>query len=268
MTLSMTPDPAVDGSYRYLSNLLERRARRLPRGVVGERVVQTFRDLCGEVGPTLSLEIGAHEADFSRWMKEAAPEARVVAFEANPFVHEKFAAAHDDSGVEYLHLAISETHGTVELGIPVGFHNQDKGRRFRKTKTNRMASLASHRYAEDVDTVTVPSTPLDDFVSVADDEVIVAWIDVEGASGPVLSSGEKVLSRASLVYIEVESEPVWDGQWLDIDVARFLARCGLVPVFRDVQRPHQYNVVFASAEIASDPRTAGLCNRIYRKSPA
>jgi FkbM family methyltransferase len=263
--LSTAPDPAVEGSFLYLSHLLERRARKLPREVVGERIEQTFRDLCVEVGPTLSLEIGAHEAGFSRWIKAAAPDARVVAFEANPFVHEKFAAGHDDSGVEYLHLAISETNGPVELGIPRQFHNEEKGRRFRKHKTNRMASLASHRYAEDVDTVTVPSTPLDDFVSVADDDVIVAWIDVEGASAAVLASGEKVLSKASLVYIEVENEPVWDGQWLDVDVARFFARCGLVPVFRDVQRSHQYNVVFVSAEIASDPRIARLCNRVYRR---
>jgi FkbM family methyltransferase len=178
VTLS-TPDPAVEGSFRYLTNLLERRARRLPRELVRERVEQTFRDLCVEVGPTLSLEIGAHEAGFSRWMKSAVPDARVVAFEANPFVHEKFAATHEDSGVEYLHLAVSETNGPVELGIPRQLHNEDKGRRFKKHKANRMASLASHRYAEDVDTVTVPSTPLDDFVSVAGDDVIVAWVDVE-----------------------------------------------------------------------------------------
>jgi FkbM family methyltransferase len=264
--LSDAPADARDAGYRYFTNLLTVRAQKLPRDVVGERVENAFRDLCRDLAPTVSLEIGAHEARFSRRLKEEVPTARVVAFEANPHVHKKYAASHADSGIEYLHLAISETDGTVELGIPREFHNAAKGRRYSKPKTNRMASIASHVLAEEVDTVTVPSTPLDTFLSVGDDDVVVAWIDVEGASGPVLSSGVKVLSRASLVYIEVESEPLWDGQWLDIDVARFFADCGLVPVLCDNQRPHQYNVVFASAEIASQRRMARLCNAVYRRA--
>jgi hypothetical protein len=110
----------------------------------------------------------------------------------------------------------------------------------------------------------VPSVSLDDFVSVNDDDVVVAWIDVEGASGAVLTSGGRVLSHASLVYIEVETEQVWRGQWLDVDVARYLADCDLVPVLRDIQRPHQYNVVFASAALAATPRMARLCDAVYR----
>ena len=253
-----------DAGYRYLSQLLANRARSLPRALVGQRVVQAFRDLCLELHPTVSLEVGAHEAEFSRWLKSEIPGAHCVAFEANPFVHEKFADDLDGSGVEYHHLAVSEVNGPVDLGIPRRFHNPLRGRRFRKRRTSRMASLSRHRWAERTETVSVPSVPLDDFVSVNDDDVVVAWIDVEGASGPVLSSGEKVLSHASLVYIEVENEQIWRGQWLDVDVARYLAECGLVPVLRDVQRPHQYNVVFAAAELAADPRMARLCDAVYR----
>lgn len=263
-TVPATSSNPQDAGYLYLVNLLAQRAGKLPRAEVGERVERTFRELCREVAPTVSLEVGAHEARFSRWLKGEVPTAQCWAFEANPYVHKKYVDRVTDSGVDYRHLAISDVNGTVELGIPRELHNTDRGRRFGKSRTNRMASLSQHRYAERTDTVTVPSVPLDDFVSVADDDVVVAWIDVEGASGPVLSSGEKVLSRASLVYIEVESEPVWDGQWLDVDVARFLSGCGLVPVLRDVQRRHQYNVVFASADLAADPRLARRCAAVYR----
>jgi FkbM family methyltransferase len=262
--LSVAPSNAHDAGYVYLANMLAHRARELPRELVSVRVERTFRDLCRDLRPTVSLEIGAHEAEFSRWLKSEAPDAQCLAFEANPYVHRKYADELAASDVDYRHLAISETNGTVELGIPRRLHNTKRGRRFRKTRTSRMASLAHHRYAERTETVDVPSAPLDDVVSVSDDDVVVAWIDVEGASGPVLSSGEKVLSQASLVHIEVESEPVWDGQWLDVDVARFLTDCGLVPVLRDVQRPHQYNVVFASADLAADSRLARRCNAVYR----
>lgn len=255
-----------DASYRYLANLLAIRARTLPRDVVGRRAERAFRNLCLQVRPHLSLEIGAHEADFSRWLKSELPSARCVAFEANPYVHEKYAADLVETGVEYLHLAVSEATGTVELGVPRQLVNTERGTRFAKPRASRMASLAQHRYAEESEVVEVPSTRLDDLVELAEDDVVVAWIDVEGASGAVLSSGAEVLSRAALIYIEVENEPVWEGQWLDVDVARFLGDCGLVPVLRDVQRPHQFNVVFARTDIAADPRTARLCNKVYRPS--
>ena len=59
---------------------------------------------------------------------------------------------------------------------------------------------------------------------------------------------------------------MWRGQWLDVDVARYLADCDLVPVLRDIQRPHQYNVVFASAALAATPRMARLCDAVYRSA--
>lgn len=262
-----TPD-VFDASYRYFSQLLANRGRTLPRKVVGKRVEQVFHRLCADLEPTLSVEIGAHEAGFSRWLKGQVPRARCLAFEANPYVHEKYAGALAGSGVEYHHLAVSEVDGTVELGIPRQLRNREHGRRFGKDRDSRMASLAPNLQAEETETVTVPSVVLDDFVTATDDDVVVAWIDVEGASGPVLRSGKALLSRASLVFIEVETEPVWEGQWLDLDVARFLAGCGLVPVLRDVQRKHQHNVVFASTAIATDRRTARMVNRVFRHKGA
>ncbi|WP_188113399.1 FkbM family methyltransferase [Nocardioides humilatus] len=250
--------------YRAFARAQARRARRLPRDVVTQRVEEAFRDLCRALQPTLSLEVGAHEAGFSRWLKQEVTDARCVAFEANPYVHEKYDSALAGTGVEYHQLAVSDVDGTVELGIPRQLHNTRRGRRFRKLRTSRMASLSTHRYATLTETVPVRSVQLDDFVRVTDDDVVVAWIDVEGASRSVLVSGTEVLSRASVVYIEVENEQVWDGQWLDIDVARFLGECGLVPVLRDVQRRHQYNVVFAAADLADHPMITRLRDEVYR----
>lgn len=265
---TVPPRSATEASFRYLSNVFEHRARKLPRDLVKQRVEELFKTLCLEVEPTIGLEIGAHEAGFSRWLKSEAPGARVVAYEANPYVYEKYVDDVTASGVEYLHLAVSDVKGTVHLGIPRELLNTEVGRRFGKPRTSRMASIAQHRYAEETEMVDVPSVPLDDHLVVNADDVIVAWIDVEGASGPVLSSGRDVLSRASLVYIEVEREQVWDGQWLDVDVAEFLAGCGLVPIVRDTQRPHQYNLVFANAELAADPSVARRCNAVFRRDPA
>jgi hypothetical protein len=118
-----------------------------------------------------------------------------------------------------------------------------------------MASLGVHTKASGQVEVTVPSVRLADFLSLADDERMVAWIDVEGANGPVLESSAEVLDRLDAAYVEVELEETWEGQWLDTDVAVFLKGHGLVPVARDVKRPHQYNVVFVRDRLLDDDAT-------------
>lgn len=227
------------------------------RKELSQRVEQAFLDLCRDLRPTLSLELGAHEASFSRWVKQQVPTARCLAFEANPFVHEKYAAGLAEIGVEYVGKALAAENGTVELTIPTYV--------FKKARkiTNRMASLGQHRDAKDATVVQVESVRLDDQVSVGPDDVVVAWVDVEGASEIVLTSSRDVLAHASVVYIEVEKEVVWAGQWLDTDVARFFADLGFVPLMRDRARPHQYNVVFARPDVAGDPGVAAAVEAAY-----
>lgn len=234
-----------------------RRTRGQDRKELTQRVEQAFLELCRDLRPTLSLELGAHEATFSRWVKQEVPTARCLAFEANPFVHEKYAAGLAEAGVEYVGKALAAENGTVELTIPTYV--------FKKARkiTNRMASLGHHRDAKDATVVQVESVRLDDQVSVGPDDVVVAWVDVEGASEIVLTSSRDVLAHASVVYIEVEKEVVWAGQWLDTDVARFFADLGFVPLMRDRARPHQYNVVFARPTVAADPTVAAAVEAAY-----
>ena len=54
--------------------------------------------------PRTVFEIGAKEATFSRTVRQLLPEARVIAFEANPFVFNKQRKASDptNDGVDYL----------------------------------------------------------------------------------------------------------------------------------------------------------------------
>jgi FkbM family methyltransferase len=235
-----------------------RATRGQDRKELSQRVERAFLELCRDLRPTLSLELGAHEATFSSWIKREVPTARCLAFEANPFVHEKYAAALAEAGVDYRAQAIAAENGTVELTIPTYV--------FKKARkiTNRMASLGQHRDAKDATVVEVESVRLDDQVDVGPHDVVVAWVDVEGASEIVLTSSRDVLARASIVYIEVEKEEVWAGQWLDIDVAAFFVGLGFVPLMRDRARPHQYNVVYARPEIAGDPKVSARVAAAYR----
>ncbi len=248
-----------DSGYLYFRNFFGEHAATMRRGPLGDRVKELFHALCLRVQPTIGLEIGAHEASFSSWLKEASPATRCLAFEANPYVFEKHVDRLTGAGVEYLNQAVGPTNGPVELVIPTSVRHKDR------KLTNRMASLKQHTETDSAQTVQVESVRLDDFLTPGPEDRLVAWIDVEGATEIVLGSGPEVLSRTSLVYIEVEREAKWDDQWLDVDVARHLAGLGFAPIARDAQRRHQYNVIFASAELADDPEVARLVIETYRK---
>jgi len=248
-----------DAGYLYFRNLFGEYADGFRREALGRRVQRLFRGLCLRIDPTIGLEIGAHEASFSSWLKEASPTTRCLAFEANPYVAEKHRERVTAAGVEYRHLAIGPTNGPAHLVIPTSVRNKER------RLTNRMASLSLHTESDSAETVEVESVRLDDFLTLGPDDRLVAWVDVEGATEIVLGSGPEVLRRTSLVYIEVELEAKWHDQWLDVDVARHLAGLGFVPIARDAQRPHQYNVIFASADLATDPEVARLVAEVYRK---
>jgi FkbM family methyltransferase len=215
---------------------------------VGRRVIQYFREVCRAVDPTLGLELGAHEGRFSAWLKATFPAARCLALEANPYVFDVHRERLTGLGVEYRNLAAGPSTGTLDLIIPT-----ELGRKRKPGRRGPMASLNVHTRTKSQEVVSVDAVRVDDLVHPEDSHRIVAWIDVEGAAGQVLQGSREVLSRASAVYIEVENSTTWEGQWLDTDVAAFFADLDMVPVIRDLQRPHQYNVVFVEQRLAANP---------------
>ncbi len=234
------------------------RAAGIPDEILCRRVRQTFLRLAKQIDPTLTLEVGAFEASFSIWARENLPDARVIAFEANPYVHERFREEVVAAGVDYRNACVGPTNGTVELNVPTDFRGGSRD------LVNQMASLNTNLQTENHHVVEVEGVRLDDIAAATDDDRIVAWIDVEGALEMVLSGSEETLRRASVVYVEVENIAMWEGQWLDVDVAQWFGERGLVPVLRDFHRPQQYNLLFVSEELAADPRTARMLAKVYK----
>jgi len=225
---------------------------------VEERVMDLFHRLCRRVQPAFALEIGAHEASFSQWAVAELPGVRSLAFEANPYVHEKYADRLHAAGVDYRNVAVAPASGEVELHLPLEVAGKTR------TLTSRMASLAHHVRAADSTSVTVPAVRLDEEPALLGEGRLVAWIDVEGANEAVLRSGADVLDRTDVLYLEVEDDLTWEGQWLDHHAAAHLRDHGLIPVARDTKRTHQYNVVFVRAELAANERVAREVARLQR----
>lgn len=230
-------------------------SRRGIRRRTGALLEDAFLALAVALEPDLSVEIGAHEAGFSARLKRRRPHIQAWAFEANPYVFEKYVNAPDHAleSVEYRNVAIGSVSGLVDFYIPTRF---PKGS---LRKANAISSLyprVSEHFAYEV--ARVRASTLDEALSGLDCRTAVAWIDVEGAQRDVIEGAPRFLSRATAIYIEVETMELWAGQTMAHDVSDLLAPFGFVRILRDNLAHVQFNEVY----IKNDERSAGVASPI------
>ncbi|MEM5515315.1 FkbM family methyltransferase [Henriciella sp. AS95] len=213
------------------------------KGKIGEQLRFIFDKLIESSGATRAVEVGAYEASFAKRFKRRHPDSNVIAYEANPNVFEHFKKEVTRTGVDYRHRCVGPENSQIEIAIPRDF------RGIRRPANNQMASLMSNLHADDVDKVQVDCVRLDDDVLPSPEDVIALWVDVEGATSQVFGAAKKTLERTAALLVEVESRPIWEGQWLAADVDAFLRSCGFVALARDTQRVHQFNFIYANPRL-------------------
>lgn len=204
-------------------------------------------------GADLFVEAGAKDAETSRRARSYLdPSARVVAFEGNPYVHERF-LEHNTGGsdpIEYRHLALSDTEGEVTFHVRLTAKGKPKpdGR-------GSIRTIRDENHPHGYEQVVVEATTLDAFFDVSSVDSCALWIDVEGASQEVLTGGHELLSKADAILIEVEEleEWKWGPAWTVTDVCDHLFGYGLIPIARDYQSRYQFNVLFVSDRLLHDP---------------
>ena len=208
--------------------------------------VELFLQLQTLLNPDLSLEIGAHEAIYSRRMRDIRPGIPTVAFEASPAVYEHFKATHDFAGrgVTYLNKAVSDEDGFVTLHLI----NENDGVSGRNSLLPRVANDLP------ASSQKVPSVRGDAVIEEYGGRDVALWIDVEGASATILRGLEKSLEahRISSIFIEVEVSEVWKNQWKDMQVINALADKNYIPIFCDNEYGMQYNIIFVRVENMDD----------------
>lgn len=187
------------------------------------------------------FEIGANEASFSQAARKRAKDARIVAFEANPHVWERFHARNQTRKVEYLHMAVTDRNGPVTFQL----QTSRAGRPMPLTTgSNSLLKRVDHEAT--YEPVETPGTRLDTFI---DEQGLTgrsmcAWIDVEGAIRQVLTGMGERIADFTMLLMEVEDAPKWEDQWCWHDVLAYLRPRGFVPVARDFEYTSQFNVVF------------------------
>jgi FkbM family methyltransferase len=207
----------------------------------GSLLEAAFLDLVVQLTPTLSIEIGAHEAAFSERLKKRLPTVHALAFEANPFVYR----LHMDRlrqpavDIDYRHAAICDEDGTIEFQVPIKQNdvviNPD-------TKISSLFRRMAPGF--EYDTMWVPGFTLDTVLKTSTIDRSVAWIDAEGAQREILAGGRRYFAKVQALYIELETRRAWREQMLDGEIAKLLSSCSLIPIMRDSLADIQYNKVF------------------------
>lgn len=224
---------------------LHRLSDRGSRRQSAEAVQRLFLDLQAVLQPAATLEIGALFAQFSQEMSRRGVEAH--AFEANPYSHESFVRrlARRAPALKYHHLAISDADGEATFQI----RRAASGRPMRRATNNSL--LARENPDTAYETVTVPASRLDTFLTRngLEGKPFSAWIDVEGALGKVTAGFGTALQSCLSLIVEVEEKRFWQDQMLVHDVMAYMDGQGMVPVARDFEYRHQYNLVYLRKDV-------------------
>lgn len=209
------------------------------RLVITNRLEDELDEIIDLVRPDLFLEVGAFDARFSRKMKRKFPNVPAIALEANPRVYNNFYSQAAIDGVDYRNCAATSKRETVKIHIP----EQIAGKKM--PEIGSMGSLLEVGLRDSrTISVEVMGMPIDDILQEHSFENACAWIDVEGFTDQVLLGGRKTIDKCSIIFVELESSPVWKGQVLADEIIHLLDDSGFEYVARDCQKWFQFNAVF------------------------
>lgn len=198
--------------------------------------------------PELFVEAGAFDAYASRRIRNICKNTRIVALEANPYTFSESARRYDYKklGIDYRNMAADQVAGTVTFNVQKSIGTIEL------TKSVGNSSILQRTDPEvSYEQVTAQSTTLNEVSAGA--ASLSIWVDVEGASERVLKGANEALKRTMTAMVEVEIKPYWEGQWLFLDVCKFMADNGLYPIARDYEYKHQFNIIFCSEKVFAEP---------------
>lgn len=212
-----------------------------------------FVDLQKAIAPEITLEIGAMDATFSRTM--AGMGIPAYAFEANSYNFARFGPKIQALGlpIHYNHLAICELDGEVQFQL----RKEVGGKEISRIQGNNSLMLRNKDMGEvTYETITVPAAKLDTFLRTHDlhQKTFSAWIDVEGALSRVTAGFGNAFAKCQSILVELEELSYWDGQMLYGEAMDYFIAQGFVPVARDFESRHQFNVLFLAPQQISQPK--------------
>jgi FkbM family methyltransferase len=169
------------------------------------------------VGAHLGEEVDAYRRHGAR---------RILLIEANPSsctaLRETFG---DDSGVEVIHAAVTDHHGTARLLLHMNARGETESASLLRMK--RLGEIVSTLRTEG--SVDVPALTLDRLLEEAQanaSEIGLLVVDVQGAELSVLRGAPRTLSAVDAVLIEVALVELYEGAGREEEVEALFIEAG------------------------------------------
>lgn len=189
----------------------------------------------------LILEVGAHEASFSKLVRNISASIEIFAFEGSKNNYDRFnhQIKFSELNINYLNIAISNENTLFKFYENI---NNSGSNSLNKSLVNN--TNFSNFYT--------PSLRLNNILNNIDfKKNICIWIDVEGSEFEVLKSLDNYLNSVALIFIEVSDLELFENQKLSYDIIKYLTNHNFKILMRDFNYPGQYNIIFVNNSIVS-----------------
>jgi FkbM family methyltransferase len=200
---------------------------------IQEEITNKFLNMQKILKPDISIEVGAYDADFSKLIARSVSKA--YAFEASPEVYEKFKDYMEN--IVYINKAVSNYNGTTQFNIDVRFNPSDVGH-------NGIKKTSINNWVKESFEIDVECVALDSHFNDLDSNNVVLWIDCEGANREVLTGANNLLKNVSSIFIETETEYLFEDAWSEENVIHYLEEKDFSLVYREEAYKNQYNCIF------------------------
>lgn len=200
-----------------------------------------FPKLLQIFNPDLVMDVGSMDATHSRRFRTVLPDARLIAFEANPNNYKAIMANPEvaDARVQVEHQAVSNQNGSLTFHVEEV--PEDPNAVWRKGISSLHTRLTNSKGMTEVE---IPSVTLESFIGELspDPEFVAIWMDVEGAAYEALEGLGRLAERVRLIHVEVETEAIWEGQKLKPEIVALVERMGYVVIARG-ENEDQHDIV-------------------------
>jgi len=210
-----------------------------------------FNRLIKTIKPDLVCDIGSMDASDARRFRKMLHDARIVAFEGNPynvdFLRQDEHLKRDRIDVQ--HKIVWNRNGKQTFYLEnLSTENgaDDMRRGISSTRIRTENSLGNVE-------VEVKSVRLDTFIKGLDTvpKSVALWIDVEGGAYEVLEGISGVRDKIKIIHVEVETREFWKGQRLKADVEALMASMGFITFARGHFEP-QHDLVLMNVKTFSE----------------
>jgi FkbM family methyltransferase len=176
--------------------------------IADEKILNLFINIQSLINPDISIEIGAHDADFSKEMKSFGVD--IFAFEASPYVYNRF--KNDMEEINYINKAVSDKNENIKFEIQMDVDPSIAGNN----------SIKNRNEKKDYSYIEIESVSVDEYFKDINFSNGALWIDVEGASREVLFGAKERLKDFASIYIELEKRDFWKDAWQRDQVVEYL----------------------------------------------